>query len=66
MEFADLIKVPRVESVTLHRYHMAPVEGTLCITGHHLILSSRLMAKEELWVSIWMILLESRNVSWLV
>ncbi|KAK2146123.1 hypothetical protein LSH36_631g02047 [Paralvinella palmiformis] len=50
MEFADLIKVPRVESVTLHRYHMAPVEGTLCITGHHLILSSRLMAKEELWL----------------
>ncbi|MEE6477208.1 hypothetical protein FKM82_011412 [Ascaphus truei] len=50
MEFAELIKTPRVDNVVLHRPFYAPVEGTLCLTGHHLILSSRQDNSEELWL----------------
>ncbi|XP_030902475.1 myotubularin-related protein 9 isoform X1 [Melopsittacus undulatus] len=51
MEFAELIKTPRADNVVLHRpFHMA-VEGTLCLTGHHLIFSSRRHDNaEELWL----------------
>ncbi len=51
MEFVDFIRTPMVEGVTLYRPNNMPVEGTLCVTGHHLILSSRRDNKEELWVS---------------
>uniref|UniRef100_A0A8C3A889 Myotubularin-related protein 9 n=1 Tax=Cyclopterus lumpus TaxID=8103 RepID=A0A8C3A889_CYCLU len=50
MEFAELIKTPRVDGVILHRPFMPTVEGTLCLTGHHLILSSRQDNAEELWL----------------
>ncbi|XP_062407448.1 myotubularin-related protein 9 [Sardina pilchardus] len=50
MEFAELIKTPRVDGVVLHRPFMPVVEGTLCLTGHHLILSSRQDNTEELWL----------------
>ncbi|TRY62491.1 hypothetical protein DNTS_033290, partial [Danionella cerebrum] len=50
MEFAELIKTPRVDGVVLHRPFMPKVEGTLCLTGHHLILSSRQDNTEELWL----------------
>ncbi|KAI4541981.1 hypothetical protein MJG53_020459 [Ovis ammon polii x Ovis aries] len=50
MEFAELIKTPRVDNVVLHRPFYPPVEGTLCLTGHHLILSSRQDNTEELWL----------------
>ncbi|KAM4695211.1 myotubularin-related protein 9 [Discoglossus pictus] len=50
MEFAELIKTPRVDQVVLHRPFYRPVEGTLCLTGHHLILSSRQDNSEELWL----------------
>lgn len=50
MEFAELIKTPVINEVTLHRPFQAPVEGTLCITGHHMILSSRKDNTEELWL----------------
>uniref|UniRef100_A0A8C9VL95 Myotubularin-related protein 9 n=1 Tax=Scleropages formosus TaxID=113540 RepID=A0A8C9VL95_SCLFO len=50
MEFAELIKTPRVDGVVLHRPFMPTVEGTLCLTGHHLILSSRQDNTEELWL----------------
>lgn len=50
MEFAELIKTPRVDGVILHRPFMPTVEGTLCLTGHHLILSSRQDNTEELWL----------------
>ncbi|MGH0176600.1 UNVERIFIED_CONTAM: hypothetical protein FKN15_073306 [Acipenser sinensis] len=50
MEFAELIKTPRVDNVVLHRPFMPRVEGTLCLTGHHLILSSRQDSNEELWL----------------
>lgn len=51
MEFADLIKVTRVDNVILKRSFHEPLEGTLCITGHHLILSSRREDAQELFVS---------------
>ncbi|XP_068089329.1 myotubularin-related protein 9 [Hyperolius riggenbachi] len=50
MEFAELIKTPRVDKVLLHRPFHPPVGGTLCLTGHHLILSSRQDNSEELWL----------------
>lgn len=50
MEFAELIKTPRVDNVVLHRPFHPAVEGTLCLTGHHLILSSRQDCSEELWL----------------
>ncbi|XP_069053931.1 myotubularin-related protein 9 [Lepisosteus oculatus] len=50
MEFVELIKTPRVDNVVLHRPFMPKVEGTLCLTGHHLILSSRQDNTEELWL----------------
>ncbi|NXR71220.1 MTMR9 protein, partial [Pycnonotus jocosus] len=51
MEFAELIKTPRADNVVLHcPFHLA-VEGTLCLTGHHLIFSSRRQDNaEELWL----------------
>ncbi|NXR15879.1 MTMR9 protein, partial [Semnornis frantzii] len=51
MEFAELIKTPRADNVVLHRPFYLAVEGTLCLTGHHLIFSSRRQDNaEELWL----------------
>lgn len=50
MEFAEFIKTPQVDNVVLYQPNQNPVEGTLCVTGHHLILSSRQDHKEELWL----------------
>lgn len=51
MEFVEFIKTPMVDKVTLYRANTTPVEGTLCVTGHHLILSSRSDHNvEELWL----------------
>lgn len=50
MEFAEFIKTPMVDEVTLKKPFCRPVEGTLCVTGHHLILSCRKSNKEELWL----------------
>lgn len=50
MEFAHLIKTPRVEKVVIHRPLRKPVEGALCITGHHLIFSAGGENPDELWV----------------
>lgn len=51
MEFADLIKTPKLDGVFLHTTTSnATVEGTLCITGHHLLLSARQENSQELWV----------------
>ncbi|CAC5416013.1 MTMR9 [Mytilus coruscus] len=51
MEFAEFIKTPTVENVCMKRPFTKSVTGTLCITGHHVILSSRSENHEELWVS---------------
>ncbi|EDW80020.1 uncharacterized protein Dwil_GK12345 [Drosophila willistoni] len=52
MEFADLIKTPKLDGVFLHDplQANATVEGTLCITGHHLLLSARQENSQELWL----------------
>lgn len=50
MEFAEFIKTPTVENVCMKRPFMSPITGTLCITGHHVILSSRTEPHEELWL----------------
>lgn len=50
MEFADLILAPKIDGVVLHGPFHEPVDGTLCITSHHLILSSRQEGIQELWV----------------
>uniref|UniRef100_A0A8C4QHW5 Myotubularin-related protein 9 n=1 Tax=Eptatretus burgeri TaxID=7764 RepID=A0A8C4QHW5_EPTBU len=50
MEFADLIKTPKVDEVLLQRPLEPKVVGTLCLTGHHLIFSSRQDNSEELWL----------------
>lgn len=51
MEFVEYIKSPRIEKVSLRRRGRAYLEGTLCVTGHHLIFSSRTEHKDELIVS---------------
>lgn len=51
MEFAHLIKSPLIEKVLIQRpFHSQPTEGTLCITGHHLIFSAGGENPDELWV----------------
>lgn len=50
MEFAHLIKSPRVEKVVVHRPFHKPIEGALCITGHHLIFSAGGENPDEVWV----------------
>lgn len=40
MEFSELIKTATVESVVLGGRGLPAVRGTLCITSHHLLLSS--------------------------
>ena len=50
MEFVEFIKTPMVQAVTLRRPLNPNLEGTLCITGHQLIISSRGEKHEELWL----------------
>ena len=55
MEFAELIKTPKVDNCILRRSHGSLIEGTLCLTSHHLIFSSRASDKDELMVSRFII-----------
>ncbi|KAJ8385546.1 hypothetical protein AAFF_G00185000 [Aldrovandia affinis] len=41
MEFSEHIKTANVENVVLTRPFHPPMKGTLCLTGHHLLLSGR-------------------------
>ncbi|KAK9504100.1 hypothetical protein O3M35_010517 [Rhynocoris fuscipes] len=50
MEFAELILTPKLDGVILKAPLQDAVEGTLCITGHHIILSTRTDNDEELWL----------------
>ncbi|XP_023289363.1 myotubularin-related protein 9 [Orussus abietinus] len=55
MEFADLILIPQVVNVVLtdktdENNKNSRLEGTLCISGHHLILSSRQESPKEIWL----------------
>jgi hypothetical protein len=40
MEFTELIKISKLNQVTFHPPFSDPVEMSLCITGHHIILSA--------------------------
>lgn len=53
MELSELIKTPKVDGVYLHDQLHATIEGTLCVTGHYLLLSARENNVKELWVSIY-------------
>lgn len=50
MEFIELILINKLDGVILKYPHHENVDGTVCITGHHLILSSRKEGVRELWV----------------
>ncbi|KAK3087957.1 hypothetical protein FSP39_012815 [Pinctada imbricata] len=51
MEFAEFINTPKVDNVMLFQPFKNPQQGTLCITGHHLIFSTRRLDNtEELWL----------------
>lgn len=50
MEFFDLIKTPKHDGVIMCDSLQGRKEGTLCITSHHLIISSRKNEFEELMV----------------
>ncbi|KAK6644545.1 hypothetical protein RUM43_000812 [Polyplax serrata] len=50
MEFADLILASKVNKVTLLNPLNRKLEGVLCITGHHLIISSRKEGGQEIWL----------------
>lgn len=57
MEFSELIKTATVENVLLSCAGLPVVKGTLCITSHHLLLSScprgdGQPSTEELWLLI--------------
>lgn len=57
MEFAELIKTSKVDGVLLSGPGLRPVKGTLCITSHHLLLSSLpggggAQSQMELWLLI--------------
>lgn len=64
MEFVEYIKSPRVDNVYLKRRGLAYLEGTLCVTGHHLIFSSRTEHKDELIVSHLLITIGSKSFSY--
>ena len=54
MEFFDLIKTPKLDGVIMCDTLQNKIEGTLCITSHHLIISSRkTMEFNELVVSMF-------------
>ncbi|XP_060114469.1 myotubularin-related protein 9-like isoform X2 [Heteronotia binoei] len=60
MEFAELIKTTKVNDVVLTSPGLAPVKGTLCITSHHLLLSSQAGGnKEQSQMELWLLI---RNV----
>ncbi|RWS17140.1 myotubularin-related protein 9-like protein, partial [Dinothrombium tinctorium] len=50
MEFAELIKTPKLDNVFVKQPFRDQTEGTLCVTSHHLIFSSRKSIGDELWL----------------
>ncbi|XP_014244301.1 myotubularin-related protein 9 [Cimex lectularius] len=50
MEFADMIRIPKLDGVVMVAPCLKPIEGTLCITGHHMIFSARTEGVDELWL----------------
>ncbi|XP_062890895.1 myotubularin-related protein 9-like isoform X3 [Mobula hypostoma] len=52
MELAERIRTSQVDDVVLSRPFLQPVKGTLCVSSHHLLLSSRTGDAAELWLLI--------------
>lgn len=50
MEFADLIKITKVDRVVLHAPLCTSFAGTLSLSSHHSIFSSRTDDDKELWL----------------
>ncbi|KAJ0181328.1 hypothetical protein K1T71_003413 [Dendrolimus kikuchii] len=50
MEFIELILINKLDGVILKYPRQDSIDGTVCITGHHLILSSRKEGVQELWL----------------
>ncbi|XP_047726609.1 myotubularin-related protein 9-like [Prionailurus viverrinus] len=50
MEFSDLIRSGRAQAKLLRGPEAPPLRGTLCLTGHHLLLSPGPQATSELWL----------------
>ncbi|XP_041973718.1 myotubularin-related protein 9 [Aricia agestis] len=50
MEFIELILINKLDGVVLKHPHHDTIDGTVCITGHHLILSCRKEGVRELWL----------------
>lgn len=50
MEFIELILINKLDGVILKYPRQDNIDGTVCITGHHLILSSRKEGVQELWL----------------
>ncbi|XP_077539573.1 myotubularin-related protein 9 isoform X2 [Haemaphysalis longicornis] len=50
MEFAELIKITKVDRVTLHAPLCTSFVGTLSLSSHHSIFSSRTDDDKELWL----------------
>lgn len=52
MEFAEILRVRKLDNITLVQPFKSPIEGSICITGHHFIFSSRKTVSDDLTVSI--------------
>lgn len=57
MELSDLILIPNLDNVVLINKsdgNSKSIDGTLCISSHHLLCSSRQDDRQELWVHFTM------------
>uniref|UniRef100_A0A8D2DL59 Myotubularin phosphatase domain-containing protein n=1 Tax=Sciurus vulgaris TaxID=55149 RepID=A0A8D2DL59_SCIVU len=50
MEFSELIRTGRAQAELLPGPEEAPLRGTLCVTGHHLLLSPGPPSTPDLWL----------------
>ncbi|XP_046516574.1 myotubularin-related protein 9-like [Equus quagga] len=50
MEFSELIRTGRAQAELLRGPGAPPLRGTLCVTGHHLLLSPGPQATSDLWL----------------
>ncbi|XP_045855756.1 myotubularin-related protein 9-like isoform X2 [Meles meles] len=50
MEFSELIRTGRAQAKLLRGPEAPPLRGTLCVTGHHLLLSPGPQGTSDLWL----------------
>ncbi|KAI1286005.1 Myotubularin-related protein 9 [Halotydeus destructor] len=63
MEFVEHIKTPKIDKVFISRPFKEKSEGSLCITSHHLIFSSRKNPGDEMWLLHRMVDLVERKTT---